>query len=371
MTCSFLGEHLSNSKIVRVACLLATVVTVMLWFASPAFAFDETTKTMDFAGCATCHTAWPTITPWEVHGGYTATTTRCQTCHSVHAANPAGRKLLPAATITDDCNTCHDGTGGQGVYKVLAARGLTAVAGHRTETTTIIPGGNGATGGNATGIFQGVGGTLTCTDCHSPHGADVVTAFQADRIRTSFGGLPNPTSTKLLKRRPTGSATSASEYGSDWCLTCHAGRVSGGIVHNHPADSSATVAAPRIYRNTAILSTTTVPTNSTVLGGMGGTNAGYLMPFPRTLAPSGQTGHFPICQQCHADARDPGTLDPAGTAKATAYKITVPQYGVADGRTITDNPRFQVFPHESTATAMLIQQNDDLCMNCHPTGQLP
>ena len=355
-----------------VAIVVMTTFVAMLLSASPALAFDETTSTMVFSGCATCHTTWPTVTPDAVHGGYTTTSKNCQTCHSVHAANAKGQMLLPAATITDDCNTCHDGTGGQGVYGVVKARlGVTPVAGHRTETTTVIPGGNSASGGNVSRVFQGVGGTLTCTDCHSPHGADVVTAFQADRIRTSGGPTANPTSTKLLKRRPTGSPASVSEYGSDWCLTCHAGRVSGGVVHNHPAESSATVAMPRNYGHTAILSTTTVPTNSTTLGGMGGTNAGYLMPFPRTSGVNGQAGHLPICQQCHADARNPGTLDAAGAAQAAAYAVSTPQYGVADGRVSTDNPRFQVFPHESTSTAMLIQQNDDLCLNCHPTGQLP
>jgi hypothetical protein len=36
-----------------------------------------------------------------------------------------------------------------------------------------------------------------------------------------------------------------------------------------------------------------------------------------------------------------------------------------------DNPRFQNFPHETTNSRMLVEEYDDLCLNCHPMSQLP
>ena len=301
-----------------------------------------------------------------VCSNYTVTTKWCLECHSVHAASPNGEALLPGKTITDDCNTCHDGTGGQGVYGVIKARlAVAPTSAHRTETATVVPGGDSATGGNKTMAFSGAGGTLTCTDCHSPHGADTVAPFRGDRQRSVWGVQPH-ISTKLLKKRPGNVAVPVAQYGSDWCLGCHKGRSSAGFVHNHPAESSATVAFPYAYGNAPLVAPG-VTTSSTALGQLGITNRGYLMPFPRTTGAGGQAGHFPMCQQCHEDAREVGTLNANGTASPYAFIVNNPP----DGRTITDNPRFQVFPHESTATAMLIQQNDDLCMNCHPTGQLP
>jgi hypothetical protein len=336
-------------KATRLALVLATTILAVLVFAPSVFAFDETTSTVptwNAANCQGCHSPWPdsgvVTDPYGVHAGYTATTTKCQSCHSVHGANPAGSVLLPGATITADCNLCHDGTGGQGVYGVIQARlGVAPTSAHSTENTAVVPGGNSTTGGDSTMRFAGVGGTLTCTDCHSPHGANTVAPFQGDRVR-SVWGIQNYVSTKLLKQHPGNSAATVTEYGSDWCLACHQGRNSIGPVHNHP-----------------------------VLGQMGFNNRGYLMPYPRTTGAGGQAGHLPMCQQCHADPRFPGTLNNDGTAQAAAYTVTTPSFGTPDARTATDNPRFQIFPHESTSTAMLIQQNDDLCLNCHPAGQLP
>lgn len=360
------------------ALLVAAAFVAVLLVASPAFAFDETTSTApvvwDAAHCEYCHSPWPDAAfgsdPYGVHAGYTATTYKCTACHSVHQANPAGFALLPRTTITDDCNCCHDGTGGQGVYGVIKARTNVAPASaHRTETATLVPGGDATTGGSKTMAFAGVNGTLTCTDCHSPHGAGTVAPYQGDRVRSVFG-IQNYVSTKLLRQSPGNATSTVTEYGSDWCLACHKGRSSAGPVHNHPAESVATTTTPYIYRNLPVLANWSV-TRATVLGQMGFNNRGFLMPYPRTTGAGGQAGHLPICQQCHADPRNPGVLNNDGTAQATMYSVTAPSWGVPDGANAADNPRFQVFPHEATSTAMLVQQNDDLCLNCHPAGQLP
>jgi len=112
-----------------------------------------------------------------------------------------------------------------------------------------------------------------------------------------------------------------------------------------------------------------LPTSTTVLSSLVGTagvryNRGFLMPYPRTPL---QAGHAPICQQCHEDARDAGELVGDGsTGDATPTVITAP-----DGLTATNNPRFQTFPHESVNANMLIEEYDDLCLNCHPVEGLP
>jgi hypothetical protein len=123
------------------------------------------------------------------------------------------------------------------------------------------------------------------------------------------------------------------------------------------------VIATFTYSSVALLASDGL-TSLTVLGTMAGTNRGYLMPYPRT-AEQGQ--HAPICQQCHEDARDVGTLSADGmSADAATFTITTP-----DGATSSDDPRFQSFPHETTLDNLLVETGDDLCLNCHPPAALP
>ncbi|MDO8949595.1 MAG: cytochrome c3 family protein [Actinomycetota bacterium] len=320
------------------------------------------------------------------HGAYLTTTSKCDACHSVHRAPANSILLLPAATIVQTCEVCHDGTGGYGVYgTILAVTGIAPSGGHSMEATNVVPGGSASTGGSATMTFGGSGGKLICTDCHNPHGANVVNPFVGDRRRLR-ANLPSVQTNRLL-RRLTGTATvPVDEYGSDWCIGCHAGRASRGTVHNHPADSvnsSYTVGAPYTYGRVPILASNG-PTALTVLQGMGGVekigspinghaadppytsgNRGYLMPYPRT---ADQVGHAPICQQCHEDTRRVGSLSTAGVGTAQTAVIAVDK---ADGLTVSDNPRFQNFPHETQNPTLLVEINDDLCLNCHPEAQLP
>ena len=99
------------------------------------------------------------------------------------------------------------------------------------------------------------------------------------------------------------------------------------------------------------------------MGPLGGDNRGYLMPYPRS---ADQAGHAPICQQCHEDSRNPGSLDATGVATAIPVQITH-----EDGVVATDNPRFQNFPHETEGDNLLVENYDNLCLNCHPASVLP
>ncbi|MDI6692110.1 MAG: hypothetical protein QMD76_02185 [Anaerosomatales bacterium] len=380
------GRVFVGKSAFRVVMAIACAATCLFW-ASAAFAFDETTSTYTpGVGCADCHNPNGTTgtgTRVGPHSGYSATTSACECCHTVHDA-PSANKLLPGETIKSTCFTCHDGTTtqGQGVYGAIEARGAVVGAQHHIETTSVVPGGNASDGGSATMAFSGPGQTLTCSDCHSPHGRNLVTPFLGERQRSYWfqrdyhGLLTVQVQSRLLKQRPGGVATAVAEYGSDWCLACHAGRASGlSTTHNHPVESLITTATPANYRLAAIIAPGPYPTAETTLGPMGintkvsGYNRGYLWPYPRTGV---QKGRYPICQQCHEDTRYVGALTADGT-QATPSTATVTS---PDGLTESDNPRFQNFPHETLGYRMLVEAtttaySDDLCLNCHPTAQLP
>jgi predicted CXXCH cytochrome family protein len=362
------------------------LVVAMMLVAAPAHAYyTETTSAIlaDPPPCESCHgIASPSLEDSAgPHGGYTTTTNKCATCHSVHTA-PSGYKLLPASTVKGTCETCHDGTGGKGVYGVLASRGVTQTSGHEIEVTSIVPGGSATTGDTSTITFSGQSGYLTCTDCHSPHAnsANMVQPFAGDRARSATDTVY--ISSRLLKKQPVADATATAYYGSDWCGSCHRGRLSGsGPANNHPVDSSittttvfdsSTTTAPPffIYNNVAVVSGAN--STQTVMGPLGHSNFGYVMP---DLSVAGevartplQTGHYPICMQCHEDARVVGNVEGANQQVDSTEQFSIT---ATDGVAVNDNPRFQTFPHESPNTAMLLESPlDNLCLNCHNQAQV-
>jgi hypothetical protein len=173
---------------VRAVSAFAVALLFVLSSATPAFAGAHGTGWWDpwpgsMEECVICHNDGfindPKTGP---HDNYTTGTNKCQLCHTIHDAI-SSYKLLPAFTIQDTCEMCHDGTGGSGVFGAIESRGLEVGASHRVETTTIIPGGDAATGGSRTETFTGSVGTLTCGDCHSPHNSNTVEPFRGERIR--------------------------------------------------------------------------------------------------------------------------------------------------------------------------------------------
>lgn len=342
--------------------ILACSVACALSFASPAAAWnDGGTTDPSITDCMFCHEdrGDPDNSRYEAgpHGGYTATTGNCQACHFVHDA-PGAIKLLWRDTITDTCFTCHDGSGGKGVYGTIVARGFTVGSGHSVDTTDVVPGGSADTGGDATYTFRGENGCMSCSDCHTPHHAQVVNEFWGDRDRGSMDVWTE--SDKLLKAKPNGVETAIAEYGSDWCAACHAGRASGlSEVHNHPVDSTTTHGTPFYYDRVARVKSAV--SLETTISYMARSNWGYLMPTPRT---ADQAGHDPICQQCHEDSRD------VGEPGAGVDYVKDEDDGF-DNVAPVDNPRFEGFPHETVNSNMLVEPNDDLCLNCHTAAQLP
>jgi len=337
----------------------------MFAFASPAHAYYlesmEPTSGVPPA-CVVCHgtenpTAADTTGP---HDGYMTTTNKCAVCHTVHAAPSGGVLLLPSATVKGTCETCHDGTGGKGVYGVVESRlGTEPASSHRIDVSNLIPGGDPSSGSSSTATFASLTGNLTCTDCHSPHGRDVVAPYTGDRSRVVTDTVI--VSSRLLKQQPTTATSTVEVYGSDWCGSCHKGRLSGsGVTGNHPVDSRVTTETPFVYEN--VVRVAGVDTTQTVVGTLGRNNFGYVMPDPRAAA---QDGHYPICQQCHEDARRVGNVKPQQVDRSELFAVTA----TWSPEPVADNPEFQVFPHESQNELLLLEPGDALCLNCHAQQQ--
>lgn len=352
--------------------MLAAAFAVLAFSATPAFAYQESTTTVDpndtpAWACVDCHGlesgfTSPTVAPTRKgpHGGYTTGTQKCETCHTLHGAQGA-RMLLPEITIEATCNTCHDGTGGGGVYGVIKQRtgSEPAGTGHRVGTSSqsfrvLVPGGDPA-GGAIEYSFTGERGAMTCTDCHDPHDARTVAPFVGDRKRSAGDTLTSLPTDRLLKQRPTSSETTATYYGSDWCQTCHKGSHTTGSSGFYSHSVADTRTAPgwwydRVQRLEGY-ETTKVAAQP---GPLGGNNFGYV------LRPGGAQ-KAPICQQCHEDARAIANVEPF-EIDSVVESFTAPADGVVNG-----NPRFQNFPHETMNRYLLIENGDSLCLNCHPT----
>jgi hypothetical protein len=140
------------------------------------------------------------------------------------------------------------------------------------------------------------------------------------------------------------------------------------VTEDHP------VAQDETYTYASVPVVKGVGSAETELGSLGQSNRGYAMPGPTlgepTLKTPLQEGRGPLCQQCHEDARDVGPsgrrTNPALTAAGQEFRVTA--YG--EDASPYDNPRFQVFPHESENASFLVRAPEpaepySLCLNCH------
>lgn len=303
------------------------------------------------------------------HGRFTTITDKCRACHEIHEA-ASSWLLLPAVTLLEVCNTCHDlsftGTGnvsgGGGVYGAIRGRGQPVGARHNVmgyNNTETAPS-DGSVSYEATQVIPGsdlasLPSSLTCADCHTPHGNTGLAPFLGERPRTLSGALipmldATNTSNKLLRDDLAGTQPGTYvRYGSEWCAACHNRRHERADINNHPVDTQTAYADP---------------------SASGGTTwQAFLVAEPPTFTSGRQAGWSreatktgsgfawrPLCQQCHEDVRDvesPWTINDV------------------DGILATDNPRWQTFPHETVSDAMIVETGDDLCTNCHSTAGLP
>ncbi len=254
-----------------------------------------------------------TSPPYGPHGDYTATTNKCKECHAVHLAQSAF-KLLRYETIFDNCQYCHDPSGGPGiaVYGVV----LNPESTHTAEGTITIPGGD-----------YSLPRTLTCSSCHSVHGNPnrmiPPTSFYYCDTTTTL------TSHLLLKRPNPNTSVYSPFYGGYWCSICHNRRMSSyPNLRNHPTNEDLSYASSNLPRS----------------------NGAYRMS-PVGFAPRTS----PICQYCHEDLRD----------TENDFFITTVGYGASD------NPQYKSYPHQGASPRFVVETGDDLCLNCHITTELP
>ena len=171
------------------------------------------------------------------HGFYDTATFKCQTCHSPHAAEVGGSKLLRAGST--GCEYCHIGSSiasGKRVYQ--ASDDPEALgdgnSGHELGFKDHVP--------NSTLTDF----TLTCGSCHSVHGATSDLWYPADFFQpsgeTTIADSTAAVGYKLLKADPSGLGSPAETLDtfrdvesspstnpltvnqfaySTWCATCH------------------------------------------------------------------------------------------------------------------------------------------------------
>jgi serine protease len=253
------------------------------------------------------------------HGNYTSSTNKCYACHDVHEAQGSFR-LLPANTVYDTCQYCHNGSGAENIvygeiYGIPPAQGF----GHRQNQGIFsIPGGNQPIS------TPTVDNGLTCSSCHTPHG-------NATRIitQTYYCDSTITASDHLLLRDPGPKSGSVVFYGASWCADCHDRRHSENpLLFNHPVSPTLSYQEASLARDNSSFQMDPVnPAN------------------PRTN---------PICEHCHEDKRDVETTFSSPQEPPT-----------------TTNPRYNNFPHEGENRYLLVESGDDLCLNCHPPQSLP
>jgi predicted CXXCH cytochrome family protein len=358
-------------------------------------------------GCDGCH-AGNTVNTSGLHGEYADSSNNCQICHKVHDADNA--RLQLGQTVTEVCQFCHDITGtslapyftgdlpnpsyGNDVLASHRVFGVLNGFQYNTEYgSTTIPGGDAATGGdaplNTSGQGKLSGADFTCNSCHTPHAVNTNTvdiylgesAAKETETGLSTGQRKLFLTNRLLKREVNGVDTGGT-YGAAWCAGCHQGRVNNMTVtdsvytYNHPVNGTGPAydllgtgrnsgsdwingsnTARIINQEYVLIDNNPDPAGNADLSFDPRSNKWYAMndtdPVTGEPRPDGSVpfaaGEGPVCQQCHAGPRDVDAAFWAGfDIKGAGY------------------PTRGTFPHLSTNSALLTEQNgDDFCTNCH------
>ena len=387
-----------------------TLFMLILLSLNPGLSFathsnqGDRTSSINSQDCINCHAGSEEHTSGP-HGGYTDTTNKCSTCHTVHASE-GNAQLLPGTTLTAVCMSCHDLTstilGPYGLSSGMSTAGAHRVVGITfnkytdtegdvnetlTEGITTIPGGNGADGGSGTlnSSLQGTlsGKVFTCASCHTPHGVNSVQPYLGEsNLKVKSSDMPEGQykiylTNRILKRNPNQKTIDPepTQYGSQWCLSCHQGRGNNiSKKHSHPVDESGPsyrfldLANEGDFLNGAtkdsvikdgyiLIDSRSTPNNVAEMRVDPRSNRQYSMTttddYTGKPRPDGYTdfkkySNGPSCQQCHNSSRDVESPYEAGA-----------------------NPKRNNSPHISNNKGLLIEIDDDLCTNCHAPATLP
>ncbi len=174
------------------------------------------------------------------HAGLQSSTNQCRTCHSVHNADNVGQsigtdmnndgddtdpgdvgtgkafKLLRNENRISECNACHDAASGLSTKRPYQVGEFKQVRGEHSLGSTIIPDSDPSI------LFNGINKNgLTCGNCHSVHGSNVVQNNPAN------GQYADPAwASKILRADPGGNGGDASKG------TAHdsgSGNIAGGL----------------------------------------------------------------------------------------------------------------------------------------------
>lgn len=266
------------------------------------------------------------------HGGNSTITRKCQTCHFPHGAEGEIFQFPHGASVVEFCYTCHDGTGSIYNTRMDFDRFPSAESSHPVEV-----------------------GTLSCSDCHTPHQG------------------PAEGNPRSLSAGPSNEST-----GNAVCGACHGvdSALPGGdiITRYSGTDHDTSVTAPASGSQIKCLachlphsSDNLAIVRESVVGASGTTH---------TVEATTGMGARPLCEACHDITRGlwPGPVEYDKTAHGLVTTSTlaavVPTLAAAS--TITtgawppagdcDNCHE---PHGTGLPFMARATGDQLCTSCH------
>ena len=262
------------------------------------------------------------------HGGFTAYTVSCQSCHPSHSAETGSDLALLRRNETELCYACHDGLGS--VYDVKSSFGTSeapAVSAHPVSDET-----------------------LTCASCHTPH----------------FG--PEQGNPRSLAVGP-----SHETSGNAVCGVCHgegSSLPSGDLVTTFTASAhDVTASAPPSGTNIRCLACHQ-PHGSSNLAILR-TSLTSLSGATYTVSVTATSGPRPLCEGCHDAPRNgyPGTAAYGATKHGSRLDSLVGSLSAAAQYPGVTQPAGDCeqchAPHGTADPTLLRASGRQLCFDCH------
>lgn len=302
---------------------------------------------------------WPSLA--EVpHNNYFDDTSSCSECHIIHESGLTGGALLKGIStktytslgdvVYDTCDLCH-GAGGSANFKPYEAIG--SMQARHTPTLVLTSNSTLYIPTPEAGVSEVR--KVLCAACHNPHGTPqyTVATYTSDLTQVTNALLRRVGSAEVYAL-PGAGTMSYNFYGSLWCADCHLNTPQGMDNGHHYYATwttyNATVSYQKVWAWDAGASQYTSMS-------MGTTNAAYVLLDQDQLTIEGPVNApWPICQQCHEDARRVILTSPLNQLPFS----------------VGSNPTYTYFPHQAENPGFRIELGDSLCADqCHPVEELP